>query len=90
MNLARIVATWLGTTTHNKVFISKRSDGCYDLKLTAKSKYRYNYDRHIGVIGDTWVVIPPGVALEAADPEFFGKLENIIKDAELEAHKYSI
>jgi hypothetical protein len=40
------------------------------------------YDYKFGVIGDTWVVVPPGVELEIADPKFFDKLEVAIQDIE--------
>jgi hypothetical protein len=39
------------------------------------------HDSHIGAIGGDFVAMSPGVVLEAADPEFFDKLDKAITEA---------
>lgn len=78
MDLSRAIAAWLGSTKHHRIYISKNTTANYhELIIT-----RRNYDHPFGVIGDTWVVVPPGVELEVADPKFFEKLDIALKDVE--------
>ena len=79
MDLPRAIAAWLGSTKHHRIYISKNVGANYH-ELTIIT--RRNYDHKFGVIGDTWVVVPPGVELEVADPKFFEKLDVAIKDVE--------
>lgn len=80
LDLPRAIAAWLGSTKHSRIFISKNAAAnCHELTIITRPK---GYDYKFGVIGDTWVVVPPGVQLEIADPEFFEKLDVAIKDVE--------
>ena len=80
LDLPRAIAAWLGSTKHNRIYISKNKEqNCHELTIITR---RSNYDYKFGVIGDTWVVVPPGLELEIADPKFFDKLEVAIKDVE--------
>jgi hypothetical protein len=71
-----MIAAWLGTTKYSKISIHHDS-----IWITIKYTYRTPIDRNIGIIGESWVVIHPGNVIEAADPEFFSKLEYAIKNA---------
>ena len=79
-DLARAIATWLGSTTHNRIFIEK-SGQVHELVICSR-RSKYNFDYRFAIIGDTWVTAHPGVHIEAADPEFFKKLELVIKEVE--------
>jgi hypothetical protein len=79
LDLPRAIAAWLGSTKHSRIYISKNpAQNCHELTITRNTGYDYKF----GVIGDTWVVVPPGVELEIADPKFFDKLEVAIQDIE--------
>jgi hypothetical protein len=81
LDLPRAIAAWLGSSTkHSRIFISKNvAANCHDLTIITRST---GYDYKFGAIGDTWVVVDPGLELEVADPEFFNKLEIAIEGVE--------
>lgn len=81
MDLPRAIAAWLGSTKHHRINIFKnKTANCYELTITRRN--HYYHDHKFGVIGDTWVIVPPGISLEIADPKFFEKLDVAIKDIE--------
>ena len=80
--LPKAIAAWLGTTKHNRICITKGNSNAYELKITCSKTKSENWDRKFAIIGDTWVAAPDGLLIEAADPEFFNKLEAVINKAE--------
>lgn len=75
ITLWRLINNWLASRNEPDVYIS-HDNGDYAL-MACKSKR----DSHIGAIGNNFVVVPPGVVLEATDPEFFEKLDKAITEA---------
>lgn len=73
--LWRLINNWLASRDESDVYVS---DNNSHFALMACHSKR---DSHIGAIGDTFVVLPPNVVLEAADPDFFDKLDKAITEA---------
>lgn len=73
--LWRLINNWLASRNESDIFISNNND--HFALMACHSKH----DSHIGAIGDTFVAMAPGVVLEAADPEFFDKLDKAIIEA---------
>lgn len=73
--LWRLINSWLASRNESDIFISDDND--HFALMACHSRQ----DTHIGAIGDTFVVMNPGLVLEAADPEFFDKLDKAITEA---------
>jgi len=82
--LWQLINTWLATTNHVNVFISKRSYG-YELQLVEHmfndlASHRLQTTNWcIGIIGDDYIASDDGI-IKASDPQFFNKLETYIND----------
>lgn len=84
VNLAKVIAAWLGGTKHNRIFVA-RSGSVHELHILNNTQYNgkpRQFEHSFAIIGDSWVAVPPGIHIEAADPEFFTKLEAAIKTVE--------
>ena len=73
--LWRLINNWLASRNESDVYVS--NDNGHVALMACHSRH----DSHIGVIGDTYVAMPPGIVLDAADPEFFDKLDRAITEA---------
>lgn len=73
--LWRLVNNWLASRQETDVYISHNNDH-YAL-MASKGKR----DSHIGAIGNDFVVLQPDIVLNAADPDFFEKLDKAITEA---------
>lgn len=73
--LWRLINNWLASRNETDIFISNNND--HFALMASHSKH----DSHIGAIGGDFVAMAPGVVLEAADPEFFDKLDKAITEA---------
>jgi hypothetical protein len=73
--LWRLINNWLASRDEVDVYI-KHNNG-HMAMMTCRSRQ----DSSIGTIGDNWVVMTPGIVLEAADPDFFDKLDKAIIEA---------
>lgn len=73
--LWRLINSWLASRNESDVYVSNNTD--HFALMACHSKH----DTNIGAIGDNFVVMPPGIVLEAADPDFFDKLDKAITEA---------
>ena len=73
--LWRLINSWLASRNESDVYIANNNEH-YAL-MSCHSRR----DSHIGAIGDTFVVVAPDIVLEAADPDFFNKLDKAITAA---------
>lgn len=77
--LWQIINIWISTHQSKNLFL-KNVYGKYELTMTNK----YGYDCALAIVGDTFIV-PYGepTIIEAADPDFFNKLEDLVKYANM-------
>jgi hypothetical protein len=73
--LWRLINNWLASRNESDVYIAEDND--HFALMSCHSRR----DSHIGAIGDTFVVLSPDIVLEAADPDFFIKLDKAIIEA---------
>lgn len=73
--LWRLINSWLASRNESDVYISNDND--HFALMACHSRH----DSHIGAIGDNFVAMAPGTVLEAADPDFFNKLDKAIIEA---------
>lgn len=84
MDLAKVIAAWLGTTKYSKVSILHNQMHINRRAISRINGKPYVYDHGFAAIGSTWVAVESdgeAVIIEAADPEFFNKLEIVVKKA---------
>jgi hypothetical protein len=73
--LWRLINNWLASRNESDVYIAEDND--HFALMSCHSRH----DSHIGAIGDTFVAFAPDIILDAADPDFFNKLDKAIIEA---------
>lgn len=81
-----MIAAWLGSSIKYKSIYVNRSGNVHELCIThnyIKDNKMKQYDHAFAIIGESWVAVPTrrgeSINIEAADPEFFTKLESAIE-----------
>lgn len=75
--LWRLINNWLASRNEADIYIAHDNDN-YAL-MSCHSRH----DSTIGTIGADFVVVAPNIVLEAADPDFFSKLDKAIMNAKM-------